>query len=64
MDMLNERERDIITKRHLEEPPLTLEALSAKYSISKERVRQLESRAMQKLQTSIKKEAKAIGYGS
>ncbi|MCA2011323.1 RNA polymerase sigma factor RpoH [Pararhodobacter sp. CCB-MM2] len=50
MDVLNERERDILTERRLAEPPVTLEDLSAKYNVSRERIRQIEVRAFEKLQ--------------
>ncbi len=50
LETLNEREQDIITKRRLNEPPVTLEELSQEYAISRERVRQIEVRAMEKLQ--------------
>jgi RNA polymerase sigma-32 factor len=48
---LNERERDVIASRHLSESPLTLEDLSKKYAISKERIRQIESRAFEKIKS-------------
>src|ERR1700761_4318105 len=51
---LNERERYILTERRLREEPVTLEDLSHKYNISRERVRQIEVRAFEKLQKSIK----------
>ncbi|HEU5046240.1 MAG TPA: RNA polymerase sigma factor RpoH [Rickettsiales bacterium] len=47
---LSEREQDIIRERHLKEQPATLEDLSKTYNISRERVRQIESRAIEKLQ--------------
>lgn len=47
---LNAREQDIIRERHLKEEPSTLDDLSKIYNISRERVRQIESRAMEKLQ--------------
>lgn len=50
LKQLNEREKDIITKRRLLEEPLTLEDLSQEYGISRERVRQIENRALEKLQ--------------
>jgi RNA polymerase sigma-32 factor len=53
MENLNERERDIITQRRMSEPAVTLEDLSQKYDISRERVRQIENRAMEKLQVAI-----------
>jgi RNA polymerase sigma-32 factor len=57
MSHLNERERDILTHRRLREPPTTLEDLSQKYNISRERVRQIEVRAFEKLQKAIKSAA-------
>jgi RNA polymerase sigma-32 factor len=54
MKSLNERERHILTERRLKEEPATLEDLSAKYGISRERVRQIEVRAFEKLQKSMK----------
>lgn len=50
MESLNERERHILNERRLKDEPATLEDLSAKYSISRERVRQIEVRAFEKLQ--------------
>lgn len=50
MAKLNDRERDIIERRRLKEDPDTLEDLSLVYNISRERVRQIEARAMEKLQ--------------
>ena len=47
---LNEREQDILTKRRLTDQPLTLEDLSLQYSVSRERIRQIEVRAFDKLQ--------------
>ena len=54
---LNEREQHIITERRLKEPPATLEELSKVYNISRERVRQIEVRAFEKLQKSMKNAA-------
>jgi RNA polymerase sigma-32 factor len=54
LDELNERERDILEARRLRDEPLTLEELSAKYGISRERVRQIEVRAFEKLQQKMK----------
>jgi RNA polymerase sigma-32 factor len=54
MSHLTERERDILQERRLKEIPTTLEDLSAKYGISRERVRQIEVRAFEKLQKAIK----------
>ena len=54
MGVLNERERHILTERRLKEEPTTLEELSGEYGISRERVRQIEVRAFEKLQRAIK----------
>jgi RNA polymerase sigma-32 factor len=54
LNSLNERERHIIQERRLKEPSVTLEALSESLGISRERVRQIEHRAFEKLQKSIK----------
>jgi RNA polymerase sigma-32 factor len=54
MGSLNERERHILTERRLRDDPTTLEDLSQKYGISRERVRQIEVRAFEKLQRSMK----------
>ena len=51
---LNDRERQILTKRRLTEDPLTLEELSKSYGISRERVRQVEVKAFEKLQKIVK----------
>ena len=57
MDCLNDRERHILTERRLRDDPLTLEDLSQEYGISRERVRQIEVRAFEKLQKSVKSKA-------
>ena len=51
---LTDRERHIIVERRLVDEPKTLEDLSAKYGISRERVRQIEVRAFDKLQKAMK----------
>jgi len=51
--ILNEREKEIITARRLSEKPKTLEDLSKKYKISRERIRQIETKAFEKLQKSM-----------
>ncbi len=51
---LSEREREIIAERRLRETPSTLEHLSRRYGISRERVRQIEVRAFEKLQKSVR----------
>ena len=53
MDTLNERERDILTERRLMDDPKTLEELSQVYHVSRERVRQIEVRAFEKLQKAM-----------
>jgi RNA polymerase sigma-32 factor len=57
MEVLNERERHILTERRLRDDPMTLEDLSQEFGISRERVRQIEVRAFEKLQKSIKNAA-------
>ncbi|MGJ3649717.1 RNA polymerase sigma factor RpoH [Sphingomonas sp. GlSt437] len=53
MDDLNERERHILTERRLTDDPKTLEELSQVYGVSRERVRQIEVRAFEKLQKAM-----------
>ena len=53
MKILNEREKEIINARRLSENPLTLEELSKKYRLSRERIRQIETKAFEKLQKSM-----------
>jgi RNA polymerase sigma-32 factor len=57
MTQLNDRERHIITERRLKDDPTTLEDLSQQYGISRERVRQIEVRAFDKLQKAIRNAA-------
>jgi len=57
MKVLNDRERKILAARRLEENPKTLEDLSQEYGISRERVRQIEVRAFEKLQKAMKSAA-------
>ena len=52
-EVLNEREKEIIKLRKLNENPLKLEDLSKKYKISRERIRQIEEKALEKLQKEI-----------
>ncbi len=54
MKGLNDRERRILTERRLKDEPKTLEELSQEYDISRERVRQIEVRAFEKLQKAMK----------
>ncbi len=53
MKILNDREKEIIIARRLSENPKTLEELSKKYKISRERIRQIETKAFEKLQKSM-----------
>ena len=53
MDSLNDRERHILTQRRLTDDPQTLEELSQEYGVSRERVRQIEVRAFEKLQKAM-----------
>lgn len=55
MGELSERERDILQARRLQDEPATLEELSQKYGVSRERVRQIEVRAFEKLQQQMKR---------
>lgn len=57
MDNLTDRERHIISERRLKDSPTTLQILSIHYGISRERVRQIEVRAFEKLQKSVKNAA-------
>jgi RNA polymerase sigma-32 factor len=54
LDVLNDREKDILTKRRLADKAMTLEELSTQYSVSRERIRQIEVRAFEKLQTKMR----------
>ena len=53
LEVLNEREKEILTLRKLRDKPLKLEELSAKFNISRERVRQIEEKALEKLQKKV-----------
>ena len=55
---LKPREKDIIVKRRLIDEPKTLEDLSQEYKVSRERIRQIETRAFEKLQTAVKHKAR------
>jgi RNA polymerase sigma-32 factor len=55
MGSLNERERHILTERRLTEKPQTLEELSQEYDVSRERIRQIEVRAFEKLQKAMQR---------
>ncbi len=60
LDELPERERDIFIERRLKDDPITLEQIGKGYGISRERVRQLENRAFEKVQKSIREAAASI----
>lgn len=58
LDVLNDRERRIFEARRLAEDPLTLEELSSEFGISRERVRQIEVRAFEKVQDAVREAAR------
>ena len=60
LDYLKPREKDIIIKRRLIDDPKTLEYLSQEYNVSRERIRQIETRAFEKLQIIVKSKAKEL----
>ena len=55
---LNQRQRHILIERRLKETPTTLDELARHYQVSAERVRQIEARAFQKLQKSMRKQGR------
>ena len=59
MKILNEREREILIERKLSGSPQTLEKLSKKYKISRERIRQIETKAFEKLQKTMLNSSKS-----
>ncbi|WP_339109346.1 RNA polymerase sigma factor RpoH [Thioclava sp. GXIMD4216] len=61
MDTLNDREKDILMERRLRDDPVTLEDLSSKYDVSRERIRQIEVRAFEKLQKRMRELAAEKG---
>ena len=61
MSVLNEREQDILRKRRLSETVVTLEELSDEYKVSRERIRQIEVRAFEKLQIKMRELASQKG---
>ncbi|MEM6758300.1 MAG: RNA polymerase sigma factor RpoH [Pseudomonadota bacterium] len=61
LSVLNDREKDILTQRRLADQPVTLEDLSGTYGVSRERIRQIEVRAFEKLQKKMREIAKAKG---
>ena len=61
MDVLNDREKDILTQRRLVDDAVTLEELSGQYDVSRERIRQIEVRAFEKLQSRMRTLAREKG---
>lgn len=61
MEVLNDREKDILVQRRLSEETVTLEDLSGQYSVSRERIRQIEVRAFEKLQKKMQELARQKG---
>ena len=61
LDVLNDREKDILTQRRLSDETITLEDLSGQYDVSRERIRQIEVRAFEKLQKRMRELAKEKG---
>ena len=60
LDVLNERERRIFEARRLADDPITLEELAAEFNVSRERVRQIEVRAFEKVQKAVKSRMAAM----
>ncbi|UWR23561.1 RNA polymerase sigma factor RpoH [Sulfitobacter sp. S190] len=61
LDVLNDREKDILTQRRLSDETVTLEDLSGQYDVSRERIRQIEVRAFEKLQKRMRELAREKG---
>ena len=61
MEVLNDREKDILVQRRLSEETITLEDLSGQYDVSRERIRQIEVRAFEKLQKKMQELARQKG---
>ena len=61
MEVLNEREKDILVQRRLQDNVVTLEDLSSQYNVSRERIRQIEVRAFEKLQKRMQELAREKG---
>jgi RNA polymerase sigma-32 factor len=59
LDKLNDRERRVFEARRLRDEPLTLEELSQEFSVSRERIRQIEVRAFEKIQKAVRNAAQA-----
>jgi len=63
LDTLNDRERRILLERRLKDDPTTLEELSREFEVSRERVRQIEVRAFEKLQKAVLSAARKVHHG-
>jgi RNA polymerase sigma-32 factor len=63
LDTLNDRERRILLERRLKDDPATLEELSREFDVSRERVRQIEVRAFEKLQKAVLTAARKVHHG-
>ena len=61
MDVLNDREKDVLMERRLRDDPMTLEDLSTRYNVSRERIRQIEVRAFEKIQNRMRELARDKG---
>ena len=59
LQKLNDRERRVFEARRLRDEPLTLEELSQEFSVSRERIRQIEVRAFEKIQKAVRNAAQA-----
>ena len=60
LDVLNDRERRIFEARRLADDPVTLEELAEEFGVSRERVRQIEVRAFEKVQKAVKNKVSAM----
>ena len=63
LDRLNDRERRIFQARRLQDDPVTLEDLAQEFGVSRERIRQIEVRAFEKVQEAVQTAAKADDSG-
>src|SRR5690606_25245297 len=64
MDVLNDRERRIFQARTLSDEPITLEQLSEEFGVSRERVRQIEVRAFEKVQKAVRDNIASVEAGA
>jgi len=63
-EILNDREKEILTQRRLVEQPVTLEELSGRFGVSRERIRQIEVRAFEKLRKRVRELAQGRGLSA